>query len=521
MNEIIQDGKTGVLVKASQGPTMRNLLPKRWTQYFTNNKNYTTFLYKTYKASENDLYSSINRILKMSLEQKRELGENAFKKSRKEYEEFKAKFSKVVLDNDNDKDTTSKFISYTKKNSSIHKQKTIRIIFSDSPGLINDATIYKTEFLKQGYKVDFKLIDSVLHTTKTNKPKESYYNVNLFIEILPFKCKIMFPAKTNLFMPNNELFIDTNEDNKKYGKNYTYNRYEELKNIDFILCKTELCHTFFNFIKNEKYRNNIYNYQTIYTKFTSSISKEIKEIVDRDDYNDTVIDPNLFIHLAGKSGFKNTPDLVHCWIKNKGFLDIDSDIKLVITCYEDCSKWFNKILNRFFKYDFEKDPDVNMNRKTNIATYKNMTIYFKPVTPINNFIDIITKANVAICISNKEGYGHYINEARYMNKFIITLDYPPMNELVIDKNDKNGTGGIGGNGIVLKKKNKFIKQTYKETKFNFIEAYPDSSELRDSIIWCIKHKNELRKWGVNGRKMFLDDKKQFENSMEKFIGNRL
>ena len=47
-----------------------------------------------------------------------------------------------------------------------------------------------------------------------------------------------------------------------------------------------------------------------------------------------------------KSGFKNTPDLVHCWIKNKGFLDIDPDIKLVITCYEHCLTWFNKTLIR-------------------------------------------------------------------------------------------------------------------------------------------------------------------------------
>jgi len=347
----------------------------------------------------------------------------------------------------------------------------------------------------------------------------------------------MFPSKTNLFMPNNELFIDTNEDNKKKSKVYTqnrYDRYEELKSIDFILCKTEICYKFFNFIKKEKYRNNIYKYQTIYTKFTSSIDNKIKEIVDSD--SKTLIDPNLFIHLAGKSGFKNTPDLVHCWIKNKGFLDIDPDIKLVITCYEHCSKWFNKTLKRFFNnYDFEKDPDVIMNHKTNVATYKNMTIYFKPINPFSDFIDIITKANVAICISNKEGYGHYINEARYMKKFIITLDYPPMNELVKDKDYKSssggsegsggsgGSGGSEGNGIVLKKKNKFINRTgyYKETKFNFTEAYPDSYELRDSIIWCIKHKHELSKWGENGRKMFLDDKKYFENSMEKFIESKL
>lgn len=426
----------------------------------------------------------------------------------------------------------------TKKHTKTHtntQQKTVRIIFEHSPGLENDANIYKTEFLKQGYKVEFKMIDSVLHTT--TKATEPYYNVNLFLEILPFKCKTLFPAKSNLFMPNNELFIDTKEDNKNYGKrdksgkSYTYNRYEELKSIDYVLCKTELCHRFFNFIKTERKNSMkysyIYKYQPIYTKFTTSISKELKDKVDRDDYNDTVIDPNLFIHLAGKSPFKNTPDLVHCWIKNKGFLNIDPDIKLVITCYDHCSKWFNLTLKRFFKYDFEKDPDVSMNHKTNTATYKNMTIYFKSITPFSDYIDVITKANVAICISNKEGYGHYINEARYMKKFIITLDYPPMNELVKDKDDMNSNGGNGnggnsaGNGILLKKKNKFIKQSYKETKFNFTEAYPDSNELRDSIIWCIKHKHELRKWGKNGRKMFLDDKTYFEDKMEKFIESKL
>ena len=53
-----------------------------------------------------------------------------------------------------------------KHNSFITKNKTLRIIFVHSPSLENDATIYKTEFLKQGYKVEFKLIDSVNHFNK-------------------------------------------------------------------------------------------------------------------------------------------------------------------------------------------------------------------------------------------------------------------------------------------------------------------------------------------------------------------
>ena len=122
---------------------------------------------------------------------------------------------------------SKKQYKYTKKqdiqkhNSSTNKQKTLRIIFEHSPSLENDATIYKNEFLKQGYKVDFKLIDSIFNTKENSN---QYYDVNLFLETLPFKCKKLFPSKTNLFMPNNELFIDTIEDNKKYGKGYTYNR---------------------------------------------------------------------------------------------------------------------------------------------------------------------------------------------------------------------------------------------------------------------------------------------------------
>ena len=75
--------------------------------------------------------------------------------------------------------------------------------------------------------------------------------------------------------------------------------------------------------------------------------------------------------------------------------------------------------------------------------------------------------------------------------------------------------------VSYKKIHKFSKQTYKDTKFNFYESYPDMNELRDSIIWCIKHKHELRKWGENGRQMFLDDKNYFEDKMEKFIGSKL
>ena len=69
MNELITDKSngvsTGVLVKATRGPSMKQLLPPGWTQYFTKNHEYNKFLYITYKTSINDLYNGINKILNM------------------------------------------------------------------------------------------------------------------------------------------------------------------------------------------------------------------------------------------------------------------------------------------------------------------------------------------------------------------------------------------------------------------------------------------------------------------------
>ena len=93
---------------------------------------------------------------------------------------------------------SKKQYQYTKKhNSSINKQKTLRSIFVYSQSLKNDAEIYKNEFIKQGYKVDLKLIESILYNSTKNK--EKYYDVNLFLETLPFKCKLVMLFELPLF----------------------------------------------------------------------------------------------------------------------------------------------------------------------------------------------------------------------------------------------------------------------------------------------------------------------------------
>ena len=104
MNELITDKNnktdlsTGILVKATKGPSMKQLLPPGWTQYFIKNHDYTKFLYITYKTTINNLYNGVTRILKMSPEQKRELGNNALKQSQHDYTNFKTKFINLILE---------------------------------------------------------------------------------------------------------------------------------------------------------------------------------------------------------------------------------------------------------------------------------------------------------------------------------------------------------------------------------------------------------------------------------------
>lgn len=334
--------------------------------------------------------------------------------------------------------------------------KTIRYITYNSPGLIdNDTKIFEKEFKKYSYTSEIVLIEQ-------NPKQRQYKFINLFLEGIPnCNLKYIYPAKYNLFMPNLEHF----------------RAYEQIKYIDIILCKTYESYEYFNHYALE---HNI-TVKIYYIKFYSYIPKDI--IPQQKN-------PNLFICLAGKSPFKNVEYVINCWIKNNGFINIDPLVELHITCYGWC--WESSI-----------NKIENLQITDNIINYKNLYVYIKQPS-YEYYVKLITTANVAICISRKEGYGHYINESRYFNTWVISMDNPPMNELIID----------GKNGSLLKNKQHYYLQKEGKTSWKLYNAIPDIMELADKIIWCINNKNNL----INSsNKMFNMDKQYFKNKMKKII----
>ena len=265
--------------------------------------------------------------------------------------------------------------------------------------------------------------------------KQNYdsYDVDIFLEYIP---EInLYPSKYNFFMPNPEL--------------YEYDKYfDRIQAVDAILCKTKICHDIFS-----KFHDNC-----IYTKFMTNIPKEIRT----KEYNK---DSNTIIHFAGKSWMKNTKYLLKVWKYNDGFMHIDPNIKLYVTCYNFCLKGIDR---------------------NNLP--KKLKLYDRKIENDEHF-GLLMKANVSFNFSEAGGYIilNYIDESRFFDTFIITIDSPPTNEFIKD------------NGILLKK---FNKENIKNME-GLYKVYPDMNELKSTIEYVIKNKNNL---SYTGREYFLEDK---------------
>jgi hypothetical protein len=328
-----------------------------------------------------------------------------------------------------------------------------------SPGLRKDAETLVEAFKTNGYsgaKMDIDIYEQENQTSYTK------YSHIVFIETLPRLYS--YPKKQQvIFLPNYEFLHDA----------------VNLDKVDWVLSKTKQT---LDFMENLK-KTSRFTYGNIYIGFTTPYAAKTVKVLK---------DPNVFVHLAGKSMYKNTSVLVKAWLDNGGFLDIDPNIQLHITCYSWCIGKLIRIMKREYGIDIP--------HKGNVYKWKNLTLY-KTKVEGGQFKRLLESAVLAICPSMAEGFGYYIHESMYHKTAVLAINAPPTNEVVTEDN-----------GFLLKK---FDKSPIKESHLGQSYLYPNVKALGKLLHDIIKNKNILRDKGINAGKTYARLQKEFKETFAK------
>ena len=119
-----------------------------------------------------------------------------------------------------------------------------------------------------------------------------------------------------------------------------------------------------------------------------------------------------------------------------------------------------------------------------------------------DLITEFTRHGVHICTSQMEGFGHYINEARASSALIITLDAPPMNELV------DSSFGI------------LIPATQSITHNHGVRFIASQKAIYEGILQVTKMPLEERKiLGSKARAHFIKEQNEFYSRLHSIILN--
>jgi len=262
----------------------------------------------------------------------------------------------------------------------------IRIIVpSGSSGTDFDAQVYQKLFGGIVVYVD-------IQSPQTYPKIGEYYDINLWVERLFFP--ELFPCRTTWMMINQEMLRTD----------------EPLDTVNVFLCKTRYAE---GLIKKYISANNLKS-KAIYTAHTS---RDLGLTQPRSK------DYRLAVHFAGKSWLKGTYRLIKAWVRT------DPQAELVVTCRDYCLD--SDKLKKFLSYYFTLTSggggveEIYSTPRTKIRLIKFL--------PTDQLDELQSRAGIWLCPSEVEGYGHYINEGRSAGAVVVTTNYPPMNELVSEK----------------------------------------------------------------------------------------
>lgn len=238
-----------------------------------------------------------------------------------------------------------------------------------------------------------------------------------------------------------------------------FSRFNDPYSPQFIACKT---HQAYNILSNKFPDKTV-----IYTGFTSF-----------DKYNDSIEkDYSKFIHIAGKSPFKGTENLVKTWIKHP--------------------EWPTLIIVA------RGEPEIGCKKILNSLEYKPLNIQFIfDFLPEENLDKLSNKIGIHICSSDHEGFGHYLHEAKALGSVVLYTNAPPMNETFVD----------GYNGIA-------IDCNFSHLRNNICPVYKITEEGLEKAVNQVLQMSteELREMGILARESFLEEKEKFRTNLTSAI----
>jgi len=324
----------------------------------------------------------------------------------------------------------------------------VRILLEkDSTSSNNDAILYKYFLEKYDKNIQVRII-----TNDENIALGKHSDVNIFIDTVPTnRLKFLFTSKSNILLVNSETFSYPNlKKNIDYARNKykSQSQYNIANGINLYLCKTLESVNFMHDL--EKKYNTKFN--IFYTRFTSIFESN----KNKPDYNSYLYNGNS-VSLQPE----DVITIIKTWSK------LDNPPKLTILCHGKCYK-------NLLKY-----KDV-----LNMGISKNITLLNHKIDT-NKSIQLKHNNGIHICPNYKK-----INEARMSKAIVITIDKPPMNELI----DTNC-------GMLMHNDNK-INSDELEKAINKLKNITDE---------------EKYKMGINAYKKYKEDVTFFKNRIDDLI----
>lgn len=176
-----------------------------------------------------------------------------------------------------------------------------------------------------------------------------------------------------------------------------------MRAVDIVLCKSRQC---VELMQNYRRRTAGMRYGILYTNHTTPdpLAHVKDSIPPPPDYT-------RWLHLAGKSIFKNTEAVLHAWLNDPTLphLTVLLHGLLLQRLRNKHPEWF----------DVDNPPRTNLQLITEPLSTEAVAA-------------LLVACGVHLCPSAREGFGHYINEARAASALVVTVDAAPMHDFVTD-----------------------------------------------------------------------------------------